>query len=439
MSNIITVNHGFNKIYQPLFTTKARFVDIWGGRGGGRSYAGTNYLLIKLLSSPYKMRGFLVRQNFGTIRTSLWQDMLDRIESSPHADIIKKDLRIVDTRMHIEHIPTGNTISSLGVMGTKAQTGKLKSLAGATDLLIEEADEIGENDFDQINVSLRTTESPIKIIRLFNPPGKDHWWWKRFYTPKESDVKDWFMMEPDKGVYYKTADGELHEIEPTEPYEAIPKICSIFATYKNNYKNIDALTRITYESYAKTRPEYYNGMIRGLVSKGMQGAIYHNWQKITNDEFNAIEARSIFGLDFGTASPAALVECKLVKNKLYLREHNYEGKTAKQIGELLLSMNVGSDLIIADSAEPISIQEIRNMGFNIVAAMKAPGSIVSGINKIKDLEVYATEDSKDLWIEFIEYRWALDKNKNPTDDPIDMFNHLMDAIRYIILGKGRVW
>src|SRR6478609_2051658 len=194
------VEWDFLELYEPVFTTRARFVDIWGGRGGGRSYFGTEFFLFMIMQPAY-FRGFLVRQHFATIRTSLWADIKDRLENNKTID--PSHFHIVDTRMHITYLPNGNTIGALGIHGNKSQTGKLKSLAGATHLLMEEADEIGENDFDQISVSLRTTKVPPMIIRLFNPPGKDHWWWKRNYTPAESDVPDWFVMQPKEGVYYE--------------------------------------------------------------------------------------------------------------------------------------------------------------------------------------------------------------------------------------------
>ena len=69
-------------------------------------------------------------------------------------------------------------------------------------------------------------------------------------------------------------------------------------------------------------------------------------------------------------------------------------------------------------------------------AIKGPGSIKFGINKIKSTKMYMTESSTNGWTEYQEYKWLLDADKLPTDQPVDKFNHLMDAIRYTELAKG---
>lgn len=69
-------------------------------------------------------------------------------------------------------------------------------------------------------------------------------------------------------------------------------------------------------------------------------------------------------------------------------------------------------------------------------ALKGKGSIKFGINKVKENTTFVCEDSANLWNEYYEYKWRLDADKCPTDDPIDKFNHLMDAYRYAELAKG---
>lgn len=421
----------FNRIYAPMFRTQARYIDIWGGRGRGGSHTGTDYFL-HLITQPKYFRGYFVRQAFGDIRDSLFRDFKDRVEDNDTIDI--EDFAIQENEMRILYKPTGNFIMSKGVKKDGNRTAKLKSLAGATHVLIEEADELGEDDFDQLDLSVRTVKSAnVQIVRIFNPPHKQHWIW-RDYTLVDAEIKGYFKAIPKESA----------------------NLCSIFSVYTDNIKNLQQSTVDKFESFIKNKPEYYYTVIRGLISEGMRGRVFSGWQKITNDEFNAVDARSIFGQDFGTSSPAGTVECKIVKNRCYVREQNYEPKTAKELGILYCTLGLINEPILCDSAEPHTIVKIRSgwqkeelldeeiikypqllKGFNAMGVIKGPGSINFGISLMKDYEIFVTEESSNLWNEYREYKWALDKNKNPTDDPEDHHNHLIDPTRGVVTSKGR--
>lgn len=432
------IRQTFNNIYAPMFTTSARYIDIWGGRGRGGSHTGTDYFL-HLITQPNYFRGYFVRQAFSDIRDSLFRDFKDRIDDNDTLDI--EDFAIQENEMRIMYKPTGNMIMSKGVKKDGNRTAKLKSLAGATHVLIEEADELGEEDFDQMDLSLRTMKSEkIQIIRIFNPPHKQHWIWR-----------DYVLLDAERPADYKEKDFAYFKAVPKET----SNLLSIFSTYLNNRKNIQPSTAEKFESFKLTKPEYYYTVIKGLISEGMRGRIFSNWHKITNDEFNQIDARSIFGQDFGTSAPAGTVESKIVKNRVYLREHNYVGKTDKELGIMYCILGLKNEPIICDSAEPQTIFKLRTgwkpdeltaeeiekyaellNGFNVFGVGKAPGSVNFSIKLLKDYEVYVTEESVNLWNEYREYRWALDRNKNPTDEPEDHHNHLIDPTRYIIMSKG---
>ena len=90
------------------------------------------------------------------------------------------------------------------------------------------------------------------------------------------------------------------------------------------------------------------------------------------------------------------------------------------------------DMIIADSAEPKSIQEIRGAGFNIHACQKGADSIRNGINTVRSLRVHITKDSTNLIKEKRSYKWKEDKDGNVLDQPVKFHDHLMDAERYAI-------
>lgn len=435
----------FKYIYAPIFTTPARYIDLMGGRGRGGSYTGTDFFLF-MITQPGYFRGCFLRQVLSDVRTSLFQDFKDRIDENISVDPF--DFDINETTMTIVYRPTGNMIVSKGVVKAGSRTAKLKSLAGITHVLIEEADELSQEDFRQLDLSLRTIKTDsVKVFRIFNPPNKEHWIWQD-YILTEATAKDYFgFTPPEKAEYFK----------------AVPRqdrsICAIYSTYHDNIINLDKSTLQIMEQMYEKDPEYFFTVILGLISEGAKGRIYSRWKAITQQEFIDVDARSMFVLDFGLTSPAGLAELKFVKNNLYINELNYEGMTNKEIAFKMCQLGVGKNIIIADSAEPHSISKIRRGwgtdemgeeiravamengklkemyfqlrdGFNIYPAAKGPGSIKAGISMVKDYNVFYTEGSKNLQKEYINYKWALDKNKFPIDEPIDDFNHLMDPIRY---------
>lgn len=411
----------FNEIYEPVFTTKSRYIDIWGGRAGGRSHFGTDYFLYLITENPY-FRGCFLRNVYGDIRDSVFQDFKDRIDTSCFDE---NDFEINDTKMSIRYKPTGNTIISKGFKKSAGnRSAKLKSLAGLTHVLVEEADENNENDVNKLDDSIRTDKiENIQIIFLHNPPSKNHWLIKRFYTLVECGLYD-------------------EEGKPKQYYKAIPishpDLLSIHATYKVNIKNLNKKTISKYEAYGDPQSPFYNEEmyyvdVLGLVPEGARGRIYRGWIPITFEFFKSLPYKSYYGLDFGySEDEVALVEIKSHNNRNYYREIIYEtGLTNPELARLMNTRGVDKKArIYADPAEPKSIKELKGYGFIVIPAEKGPDSVLFGIKQVRSYENYATEGSKNLWKENEEYKWHLDAEGAPTDEPIDKTNHLKDAIRY---------
>lgn len=406
----IEIQWKFNPIFKDVFTTDARIIDICGGRGRGGSHFGTDYFLF-LIMQPEYFRGYFMREVYGDIRGSLWQDFKDRIDEKD--DMLDPDDFVLnESKMSVLYKPTGNMILSKGFKKSSGKaSAKLKSIAGATHVLIEECDEVEEDEFDKLNDSFRTTKTEkIQIIRLYNPPSKNHWLIKNNYNLVESEYPGYFIMTP----------------------KAIPGFLSIHSTYLSNLKNINKTSQINYESYKVTKPEYYYTQIKGLVSEGAKGRIYNGWKPISVQEFNQLPYESYFGLDYGySEDPNALLEVKVHNNKRWIRKLLYEnGLTNPLIAEKIKAL--GIDIrrpIYADSSEQKSNRELRDLRLNVIDALKGPDSVLAGIKHIQGLEVYYVED-KELALEYQEYKWALDQDKNPTDTPVDKHNHLLDAFRY---------
>lgn len=419
----------FNKIYRPVFTTKARYIDIWGGRAAGRSHFGTSYFLF-LITQPQYFRGCFLRNVFSDIRDSLFQDFKDRIEESDFED---KDFDINESKMSILYKPTGNTIISKGFKKSSGnRSAKLKSLAGITHVLVEEADENGEREVNKLDDSIRTNKiDNIQILFLHNPPGKNHWLCKRFYNLLDVELYD---------STGKRIEGY---------YKAIPKsnpdVLVIFSTYKDNVKNLNEKSIKKYEAYGdESSPffdeEQYYVDVCGLVPEGARGRIYRNWKPITTSFYNSLPYEEYIGLDFGFSDDeTAIVRVKSHNNRNFFKEALYEKHlTNTMIGQRLKSLGIGKRTrIFADSSEPKSIQELKDLGFNVIPAEKGPDSVLFGIKQLSGMENYYTEDSKNLIKENEEYKWHLDQEGNPTQEPVDKNNHIKDAARYAVTtNKG---
>lgn len=147
------------------------------------------------------------------------------------------------------------------------------------------------------------------------------------------------------------------------------------------------------------------------------------------------------GLDFGfTNDPTALVAVYMNGGELWLDELIYDyGLTNADINQMAQSqgMNMRSETI-ADSAEPKSIEELKRLRWNVFSALKGEDSIRNGIDILKRYSLNVTARSTGLIKEFRNYKWAVDKDGKPLNKPIDMWNHSIDAIRYLALNKLNV-
>ena len=177
--------------------------------------------------------------------------------------------------------------------------------------------------------------------------------------------------------------------------------------------------------------ELWRVYARGLTGK-IEGLIFRNHYivpEIPKDaEFIAA------GMDFGfTNDPTTLIEVYRYNGELYINELIYSTNLTNQdIGNRLKELGFNrSKQIIADSAEPKSIEELRRMGYNITGAKKGPDSIRMSIDVLKQFKINITHSSTNIKKEFMNYKWS---EKDPSV-PIDAFNHTTDAIRYVALNK----
>lgn len=185
-------------------------------------------------------------------------------------------------------------------------------------------------------------------------------------------------------------------------------------------------------------PEFFKVYARGKTGK-LQGLVYSNWTLV--DEMPYPYKYRWLGLDFGFVNdPTAMIDIRLSSGELWIDELIYDkgmlnSDIANKAFELGIDRNVD---IVADSAEPKSIAELNAYGFRVEPAQKGNDSVKSGIDILKRYKLNITRRSANIRSEISKYRWKVDKDGQITNIPIDMFNHALDAIRYVALNKLQV-
>lgn len=169
--------------------------------------------------------------------------------------------------------------------------------------------------------------------------------------------------------------------------------------------------------------------VYGLGQVGeIEGKIYNNWAII--DEIPHEARLERYGIDFGyTNDPTAIVAIYYYNGGYILDEVTFQkGLSNKQIADILV--NQPKALCIADCAEPKSIDELKSFGVNVTATEKGKDSVNYGIQVVQDQKISVTKRSVNVIKEYRNYLWETDKIGKLTKNPIPIWNHSMDAIRY---------
>jgi phage terminase large subunit len=174
---------------------------------------------------------------------------------------------------------------------------------------------------------------------------------------------------------------------------------------------------------------WYN--VYGLGEIGsLEGVIFSNWSIIDTIPKEAEIVN--YGLDFGyTNDPTTIIYLGKWNGKLILEELCYQtGMVNADIIRKAKETTDGFTYIIADSAEPKSIEEIKRGGVRIKGALKGRDSINFGIDTLQQFDILVTSRSTNLIKELRNYSWDKDKEGKTLNKPIDTYNHCIDAVRY---------
>jgi phage terminase large subunit len=343
-------------------------------------------------------RGVVARYTQKSIKSSIYRDILDLAEGWGLMPFIRLDGDEIINKKNGNMILTHAMRLADGSMSAKG-----KGLSKVTHLLIDEATELpSEEEFIKLNDSFRTPGVDRKILILFNPTSTRHWIHRRWFIDGRPNPK-W---------------SRDHEF--------------IHTTYHVNRENLDPKKIQEWEDQKEQDPEYYSHHILGEWNDGVMGRIFRDWKF---DYQPDPEAKIIYGIDFGFSSdPTTIVEVRKHGRHLWLKELLYEtGLTNDDLSNIMQTLGISKTArIIADSAEPKSIEQLRRLGWrNISGAAKGPDSVRKGIDTIKSHQVHVDPESVNLLDEYNLYSW--DKTGQR---PEDQNNHLIDAIRYALSQEG---
>lgn len=385
------------KGYGTFWRYKGRYRVVKGSRASKKSTTTALNMIYRIMEYP-NSNGLVIRKTARTLLDSCYAQLkwaVSRLKVESYWEFKLSPLEII-------YKPTGQKILFRGLDDPLKVTSVTVDVGHLCFLWIEEAYEImSEEDFDMLDESIRgeVPKGLFKQITLtLNPWNDRHWIKSRFFDEPDSDTLSF-----------------------TTNY-----LCNEW---------LDSSDIRLFERMKKNNPSRYQ--VAGLGNWGIvDGLVYENFEEraFTLDEIR--NNKTVAGLDFGyTNDPTAFFIGFLDKKEsiLYVWDEMYEkGLSNKKIYEKLKNMGYTKERIVADSAEPKSIDELRSYGMSIKAAKKGKDSILNGIQWIQDLKIIIHPRCTNFITEISNYQWDKDKFDKPLNKPVDDFNHLMDAMRYAL-------
>jgi phage terminase large subunit len=362
------------KTYYDVRNCKTRIQVHQGGTRSGKTYS----ILLSLVEFCYRNPNggavlTICRKTFPALRASVMRDFFE---------ILKREgiyTEVNHNKSDATYILEGNLIEFISIDQPQKIRGRKRDV-----LFINEANELNLEDFRQLLI--RTTG---KVLLDYNPSDEFHW------------IYDHVIPRED-ATFFQSTFRDNPFLEPS------------------------LVTEI--ERLQVADPNYWR--IYGLGERGQsRSTILNHWsQTETIDPRFKLVA---YGLDFGyTNDPTACVAVYSDGEAFLLDEVLYQnGLSNRQIFQLLES-EVGKNTVIADSAEPKSIDELHGYGMNVHPARKGPDSVRAGIQFFHSKPLAVTSRSLNLIKELRNYKWKEDKNGKNLNEPVDAFNHAIDAARY---------
>lgn len=393
----ISISQRIGKGYNRFWNYKGRYVVCKGSRASKKSKTTALWHIAKMMEYPLA-NTLVIRKTERTLRDSCFSDLMWAINRLG----VDRYWKVTVSPLEMTYTPTGQKILFRGM----DDPFKLSSISVSKGSLcwvwIEEAYEISrEADFDTLDESVRgeLPEGYFKRLTLTLNPWNEHHW-----------IKARFFDKPSDNVLALTTNYLMNEF-------------------------LDDADRKVFDDMKARNPRRYQ--VAGLGNWGVvEGLVYENWKEqvfMLNEVQNAV---TCCGLDFGyTQDPSAFVVMFLNQSekKLWVWDEFYEkGFSNRRIFEKIQELGYAKEKITADSAEPKSIDELHGYGLRIKGAKKGKDSIMNGIQWIQDLEIIIHPRCVNFLTEIQNYQWKEDRFGKKINEPVDDFNHLMDASRYAL-------
>ena len=378
----------FNEwIFKIIADYSHRIEVYYGGAGSGKSYGATQKVFLKALK--HKRKVLVIRKIQRTIKDSIWALLLSHL----HASGFYTACRVNKSDYEIE-LPNGSVFLFKGLDDPE----KIKSIDGITDIVIEEATELTEDDFTQLNLRLRADAPFLQIYLMFNPISKKNW------------VYDYFFVQ-------------------TLPLN----VKVIRTTYQDN-KFLSEEYRQELERLKDRNPAYYRIYALGEFAT-LDKLVFPVYDTKIVSEQEVQGLKRWVGLDFGYINdPSAVVWGYIDQTNKVIYvcgEYVKRGMKNDEIASTMIDLGLHKDKSFGDSAERKSIDEIRDKGVNIDPTEKGKDSIIHGIQWIQQHKLVVDERCFKVREELDNYTWKKDKKTGEyINEPVDTFNHTIDAIRY---------
>lgn len=361
---------------------KARIRIIAGGTSASKTISILLILIDKAQSDKTPKLTSIVSESMPHLKRGAMRDFLDIMKT--HGYYKEDNWNRTDSIYTFE---TGSQIEFFGV----DQADKLRG-ARRDRLFINECNNVPLNAYNELEVRTRDT------VWLDYNPTNEFW----VYT----------------------------DILPNEDMDTE----FITVTYKDN----EALDESTVSSIESRKSNHQWWRVYGEGKLGEhEDRVFTNWEII--DEIPHMAKLVRRGLDFGYSNdPTAIVDVYEYNGGYILDEQLYQtGLINKQIADIVHNLPYPRTLIIADSAEPKSIAELKQHGLTILPTTKGKDSVNAGIQLIQGKKIQVTKRSTNLIKEYRNYLWKVDRDGKTLNVPEDIFNHLMDALRYAMTSLNK--
>ena len=379
MNKEITINIPIE--YKRLFDLDWREAAVYGGRYSLKSHTVARVLLIRARQKKIRVACFREFQN--SIADSSHQLLKDLINQYGLTDFKVTNTSIINTVNGSDFIFNGLHNNEQSV----------KSTEGIDIAWVEEAQTVSNTSLEVLTPTVRKPGS--QLIYTYNR-----------------------LLEDDPVHHRLVLEGRPNTLIINTNYDIALK-----------YGMMPDVIRLEMEDDRDRRPALYKHKWLGEPSSS-ERKIYKDWAII--DELPHEARLERYGLDFGYSNdPTAIVGLYKYNGGFILDEITYQkGLSNKQIADIL--KNVDRALVIADSAEPKSIDEIKSYGINILPCVKGKDSINQGIQYVQDQRISVTKRSSNLIQEYNKYLWQVDKLDKTINVPEGGYDHLMDALRYAL-------